>query len=143
MADSSMMASSIDPFSRSINVSDARTAGRRTGFLFQSGGDTSPTGPEEQARRREQEEIFNLLKDLQTLNQLNEKFGQGNRSDTQRDAGQPSEAKPLVLVDKAHFERFYELKQEMKQKQTEHDTQEAGSNFYVKKEVESFAEVAS
>ena len=54
------------------------------------------------------------MKDLQNLNEINEKYG--SKADAQRDSSLPSDAKPLILVDKPHFERFFELKQEIKQK---------------------------
>lgn len=89
--------------------------------------------PDEIEKLKEQQELFSILKDLENLNQINEKFCGGRPAADLKDTGLMAEYKPLIPVDKPHFERFFELKQEIRQQQL---SDLAIENAYVPKKVE-------
>lgn len=72
--------------------------------------------PDEYEQRKELEEIYKSLADVDTLNQVNAKFGQIAAADQ---ANEHPHLRPIVTVDRPHFMKFFELKRSIKEGQLE------------------------
>jgi len=81
-------------------------------------GQGRPRGPspDEYEQRKELEEIYKSLADVETLNQVNAKFGQIAATDQ---ANEHPHLRPIVTVDRQHFMKFFELKRSIKEEQLE------------------------